>query len=119
MFDAKTIRECEEYIISIQRKLDKVVADNDRKGIRETFDLLIKRSKAVRIFATWKITTRNKGKYTAGVDGIALPRGIDKEKQDLFRSKLMNEINILKKPNNIRRVFIPKANGKTVLPTVF
>ncbi len=112
MFDAKSIRNCEEYIISIQRRIDKAVADNNTKSIRQNFDLLTKRSKAVREYATWKITRNNKGKYTAGVDGVALPRGETIDKQNLFRQRILQNIDIFAKPNKIRRVYIPNTDGK-------
>ena len=111
IFGIDNIRNCEEYVLSIQRRLDKAVADNDTKGIRETFDLLAKRSVAVRILSTKRITSDNKGKYTAGVDGIAMPRD-DRELQNQMRLKLLDKIDIEKKPNNIKRIHIPKPNGK-------
>lgn len=111
-FSAESIRNCEEYVFSMQQRLDKAVADNDNKSIREIFDLLTKRSSAVKELATWRITQRNAGKYTAGIDGIAIPKGFTRIEQQQFRSNIMNEIDINRKPDAIRRVFIPKANGK-------
>ena len=111
IFETDNIRNCSEYVISIQRRLDKVVADNDTKGIRETFDLLAKRSMAVKILAIKRITSNNKGKYTAGVDGIAMPRN-DRQLQNQMRLKLLDKIDIQKKPDNIKRIYIPKPNGK-------
>lgn len=110
IFRAENIRKCEEYIISIQRRLDKAVADNDQEGIRETFDLLAKRSQAVKIYAIWRITQVNKGKYTAGVDNIAVPKS-DRKTQYQFRLNLLDRIDLEKPPNRIRRVYIPKPNG--------
>jgi RNA-directed DNA polymerase len=111
-FSAENIRNCEKHVLSMQRRLDKAVADNDKEGIRETFDLLTKRSKAVVILATWRITQRNTGKYTAGVDGIAIPKGQSREYQNQIRHRIMAEIDIGKKPDKIRRVYIPNPNGK-------
>lgn len=111
-FSAENIRNCEKHVLSMQRRLDKVVADNDKEGIRETFDLLTKRSKAVVILATWRITQRNAGKYTAGVDGIAIPKGQSREYQNQIRHGIMAEIDIGKKPDKIRTVYIPKPNGR-------
>ncbi len=110
-FCAENIRNCEEYVLSIQRRLDKVVADNDKKGIRELFDLLTKRSNAVKILATYRITNRNTGKHTAGIDGIAIPKGESRQYQNQIRHQIMSEIDIDKRPDSIRRVFIPKPNG--------
>lgn len=111
IFGAENIRNCQEYVISIQRRLDKAVADNDVKSIRETFDLLAKRSNAVRTLATWQITQCNQGKYTAGVDGIKIPKK-DRQLQYQTRLKLLDRIDIEKTPDPIRRKLIPKPNGK-------
>ena len=121
-FSAENIRNCEKHILSMQRRLDKAVADNDKEGIRETFDLLTKRSKAVVILATWRITQHNVGKYTAGVDGIAIPKGQSREYQNQIRHRIMAEIDIGKKPDKIKWVYIPKPNGKKQplgIPTLY
>ena len=75
------------------------------------FNLLAKNSKAVKVWAVYRITQRNEGKYTAGVDGISIPRE-DRDLQYKTRLELLNEIDIVRKPDPIRRVFIPKSNGK-------
>ena len=111
-FFAENIRDCEQHVLSMQRRLNKAVADNDKEGIRETFDLLTKRSKAVVILATWRITQRNAGKYTAGVDGVAIPKGQSREYQNQICHRIMAEVDIRKKPDAIKRVYIPKPNGK-------
>ena len=112
IFSAESIRNCEEYIFSMQQKLDKAVVNNDKKSIREIFDLLTKKSSAVKELATWRITQRNDGKHTAGIDGISLPKGLTRQEQNQFRHNFMNEIDISRKPDAIKRVYIPKANGK-------
>jgi RNA-directed DNA polymerase len=52
----------------------------------------------------------NEGRYTAGVDKVAIPR--EKEEQEAVRLRLYQEIDISRKPSPIKRVFIPKPNGK-------
>jgi RNA-directed DNA polymerase len=52
----------------------------------------------------------NEGRYTTGVDKVAMPR--TKEEQDVVRFRLYQEIDISRKPSPIKRVFIPKPNGK-------
>ena len=111
LFSAENIRNCEKTILSIQRRMDKAVADNDKNSIRETFNLLTRKSNAVKVLAVWRITQRNQGKYTAGVDGIAIPKK-DRQTQNRIRLKLLEQIDIDKKPDQIRRVYIPKPNGK-------
>ena len=111
IFRAENIRTCERYVFSIQQRLDRAVATNDVKRIRHIFDLLTKRSFAVKILAVYRITKRNTGKNTAGVDGVALPKG-DTREANKIAMRLLNAIDIKAKPDAIRRVFIPKGNGK-------
>ncbi len=65
IFNAENIRNCEQYVFSIQQRLDRAVATNDVKQIIHILDLLIKRSIAVKTLAVHRITIRNQGKYTA------------------------------------------------------
>ena len=110
IFSSNNIKRCEVRVFSLQTKLDKAVANDDTKGIRENFNLLTKGSDAVKVLAVWRITQRNQGKYTAGVDGISIPKGT-KVEQNQIRLKLLDEIDITRKPDAIRRVYIPKPNG--------
>jgi RNA-directed DNA polymerase len=111
IFGKKNLNKCQRYVRSIQRKLDKAVADNDSAKIRWYVHLLSKRSSAAKILAVWRITKKNDGKYTAGVDGIKIPR-YDTDKQNEMRLQILSNINIEGKPDPIRRVHIPKPNGK-------
>jgi RNA-directed DNA polymerase len=52
----------------------------------------------------------NKGRDTAGVDGMSISE--DKKVAEVQMISLLDEINITSKPKSIRRVFIPKPNGK-------
>ena len=52
IFSAENIRNCENYTLSVQRSLDKAVADNDKVHIQELTNLLIRKSSAVRTLAT-------------------------------------------------------------------
>ena len=111
IFSASNIKRCETRVFSLQTKLDKAVANNDIPSIRETFNLLAKNSKAVKVLAVWRITQHNQGKYTAGIDGVSIPKD-DRNLQHDIRLKLLNDIDITRKPDAIKRVFIPKSNGK-------
>jgi RNA-directed DNA polymerase len=111
VFSATNIKACERYVSSIQRKLDKAVAENDKENIRWYTHLLSHKSRAVKILAVYRVTSLNQGKYTAGSDKVKLVKGRSKENGEL-RMTLLNGINIKKKPSPIKRVFIPKSNGK-------
>lgn len=111
IFSAENIRNCERHTLSIQRSLDKAVADNDKDSIQGLVNILTRKSDAVKVLATWRITQRNQGKYTAGVDGIAIPKK-DRKHQNQIRLQLLDQIDIGKRPDSIRRVYIPKPNGK-------
>ncbi len=111
-FSIENIRKCEEYVFTMQKRLDKAVASNDYETIRNIFTILVRRSRAVKILAVWRITYRNTGKNTAGVDKVSIPQSRDREVTDKVRLNLLSRINISKKPEPIRRVYIPKPNGK-------
>ena len=112
IFGIENIRKCEAYVLSMQQRLDRAVADNDSKVIRKTFDILVRRSFAVKVLAVWRITQRNAGKYTAGVDNVSIPKGKNRKTTDAIRYRLLKSIDIKSTPNKIKRVYIPKPNGK-------
>lgn len=111
IFSATNIKACEKYVCSIQRKLDKAVADNNKSNIRWYTHILSHKSRAVKILAVYRVTSLNQGKYTAGTDGVKLVKGRTKENGEL-RLAFLENINIKKKPSPIKRIFIPKPNGK-------
>ncbi len=74
IFSTLNIKRCEKYVLTIQRRLDKVVANDDKPKIRWYLHLLTKRSIAPKVLATHKITSVNEGRYTAGMDKVAMPR---------------------------------------------
>ncbi len=111
-FSISNIRKCEEYVFIMQKRLDKAVANNDYKTIQNIFTILVRRSHAVKVLAVWRMTYRNTGKNTAGVDKVFIPQSRDRKTTDKIRYKLLSEININKKSDPIRRVYIPKSNGK-------
>jgi len=111
IFSASNIKDCERYVSSIQGKLDKAVADNNKSNIRWYTHLLSHKSRAVKILAVHRVTSLNQGKYTAGSDRVKLAKGRSKENGEL-RLALLNGINIKKRPSPIKRVSIPKPNGK-------
>ena len=66
---------------------------------------VLTKSYEARVLAIRKVTQDNRGKSTAGVDGI---KSINSEN----RMKLINELVFDGSASMIRRVYIPKTNGK-------
>ena len=111
IFNPDNIIKCQKYVLCIQRKLDATVAAGDKPKIRWYQHLLPKRSRAAKALAVWRVTKQNQGRHTAGVDKVAIPTA-SCEEQNQVRHRIYNEIDINRKPKPIRRVFIPKPNGK-------
>lgn len=88
----------------LQMRIVKAMKENRRNKVRALQWLLI-HSYSAKVLAVHRVTT-NKGKKTAGVDGITWKT--DKEKKEA--------VNDLKrrgyKAQPLRRIFIPKKNGK-------
>ena len=108
-FSHDNITACEKYVLRIQRRLDKAVANDDKPKIRWYSHLLTKKSRAVKILAIHRVCEVNTGKHTAGVDGVSMPKR--KNERLPIMMELLNAINIEKRPQPIRRVYIPKPNG--------
>ena len=94
----------------MQRQLDKAVSDQRQDRIRHITYLLSRCSQAAKIIAIERVTRTNASKYSAGIDGMATPS--DRAEADRLRKRLFVEVDIRKPPSPIRRVFIPKSNGK-------
>lgn len=108
LFSAANRLQCEKYVTKMQRKLDQAVASGDKTKIRFLTHLMTRRSLAVKILSTYRITA-NKGSQTAGVDGVRIPKRTSKTS---IRKRLLAEIDINRKPSPVRRTYIPKTNGK-------
>ena len=109
-FSHENIHACEEYVRSIQRRLDRAVANDDRPKIRWYTHILAKKSRASKILAVHRICHVNAGRNTAGVDGVAMPK--DRKERIPMMMEMIHSINIEASPKPIKRVFIPKPNGK-------
>ena len=110
IFSKDNIDECKRYVLSIQRRLDKAVANGDKPNTKWHLHTLIK-SGAVKVLAVHRVCRTNQGRHTAGVDGIAIPK--DRIQATMMMENLLEEIDTTKKPDAIRRVYIPKPNGDT------
>ena len=109
IFSKSNIDECERYVLSIQRRLDKAVANGDRPRIKWYSHTLAKRSRTVKVLAVHRVCKVNQGRHTAGVDGVRVP--YDKGKAKVMMLNFIEDTDITKKPDPIRRTYIPKPNG--------
>jgi group II intron reverse transcriptase/maturase len=115
---AKTLKACadewrklpwkqfQKNLFRLQHRIYKAAKRNDYDSVKRLQSLLLG-SKCSKYLAVRQITQLNAGKKTAGVDGVKTlnPKG---------RLQLVNELDSMQdwKHRKLRRVFIPKRNGK-------
>lgn len=96
----------EANVRRLQQRIYRATCEQDWKKVKNLQKLLV-RATSNQLLAIRKVTQENKGKHTAGVDGVICDT--PETRLQLFRDGLS-----LKgyKPKPVRRVYIPKANGK-------
>ena len=96
----------EANVRRLQDRIYRATAEQDWKRVKNLQKLLI-RSQAAKFKAIRQVTQENSGKHTPGIDGVVC----DTPKK---RLDLLNEGMDLQgyRPKPVRRVYIPKANGK-------
>jgi RNA-directed DNA polymerase len=99
----------------IQGRIFRAAQNGEHRKVKNLQKLLV-RSTAAKLLATRQVTQQNRGKHTPGVDGVI----VDTPEA---RVQLLEEGLNLKgyRPMPVRRVHIPKSNGKTRplgIPTV-
>jgi RNA-directed DNA polymerase len=97
-------KEFDKQLRKIQERIYYASVRNDSKGVRTLQKVLVGLTSA-KFIAVRRISQDNRGKKTAGVDGIA-------SLTPTQRINLVTELKIDGKADSIRRVFIPKANGR-------
>ena len=119
-FTPENISACEKYVRSIQRRLDKAVANGDKTRIRWYTHILMKKSRASKVLSIHRVCSMNDGKHTAGVDGIAMPK--EREQRERMKYQILQTMKVDSEPQPIRRTYIPKPNGDTRplgIPTIY
>jgi len=117
MYEWKNIpwRKIERNVFKLQKRIYQASRRGDVKAVHRLQKLLMK-SWSARCLAVRKVTQDNRGKRTAGVDGV-------RKLTPKQRLKLVEELDLESKPQPIRRVWIPKP-GKDEkrglgIPTMF
>lgn len=101
-------REIDKDVFKLQKRIYQAAKRGDGVAVHRLQRLLIK-SWSARCLAVRRVTQENRGKKTAGIDGIAKlsPRA---------RLKLVSAIKDPPKPKPVRRVWIPKPGKKELRP---
>ncbi len=112
VFSAPNRKECQRYVDKMQRQIHKAVEAGNMRKVRYLTYLLTRRSKAAKVLATYKITTLNQGKHTAGIDNMCIPKDANPKEKKRIRLEILKQVSTFRKPKPIRRVYIKKTNGK-------
>ena len=96
----------QKNLFRLQHRIYKAAKKNDYKSVKRLQTLLLG-SKCSKFLAVRQVTQLNAGKKTAGVDGI-------KSLNPKERLQLVTDLNSMRnwKHRKLRRVYVPKANGK-------
>ena len=97
-------RQVEKSVFKLQKRIYQASISGNVRKLRRLQKTLIN-SYYAKLLAVRRVSQDNSGKKTAGVDGIKLPT----PKQ---RFSLAHNLKINEKSKPVRRVWIPKSNGK-------
>ena len=113
MYDWNKInwRKLEQSVFKLQKRIYQAACREDVKTVHKLQRLLIK-SKAAAFLAVRRVAQINRGKRTAGVDGLASLT--KRERLELVREIMRNPLPPNSKP--VRRVWIPKPGKKEKRP---
>ncbi len=101
-------RKLHRAVFKLQTRIYQARRRGDVRAVRKLQRLLVK-SRSARLLATRRVTQDNRGKRTAGVDGVKLLTPPQ-------RLKLASSLALPTKASPTRRVWIPKAGTKEQRP---
>jgi RNA-directed DNA polymerase len=96
-----------EAVRRLQERIFRAAKDGDFGKVKNLQKLLV-RSRSAKLLAIRQVTQQNRGRNTPGVDGVVCKT--PKQRQALLDTDLSLG---RYRPRPARRVYIPKANGKT------
>jgi retron-type reverse transcriptase len=96
----------EKTVLRLQHRIFMAKVKGDVKGM-ESLQRLLVSSWAAKLLSVRKAGQENSGRKTPGIDGVV--SNSDKDRENLLKDGLRLKDYI---PSPVRRVFIPKANGK-------
>jgi len=99
-------RQVEKTTLRLQHRIFMAKVRGDLKGM-EALQRLLVSSRAAKLLATRKVGQENNGRRTPGMDGVVSIS--DKDRERLLKDGLSLKDYT---PLPVRRVFIPKANGR-------
>ncbi|GHT96088.1 hypothetical protein FACS1894122_14140 [Alphaproteobacteria bacterium] len=97
-------RKLERSVFKLQKRIYQASKSGDGKRVHRLQKLLLK-SKSAKLLAVRRVTQLNKGKKTAGIDGV-------KSLAPTQRIRLAETLKLDEKSKPVRRIWIPKP-GKT------
>ena len=99
-----------EYnIFKIQKRIFEAEKEGNYRKVNSLCRLLVNDKRSL-LYSIKVVTKKNKGKRTSGIDGMVIKK--DYERMALFY-KLSDYKISLHNPKPVRRIYIPKKNGKT------
>lgn len=99
-------RAVEANVRRLQERIDRATEAGDWRKVKNLQKLLA-RATSNQLLAIRRVTQENRGKHTAGVDGVICDT--PEARMRLFHEGLTHKGY---QPKPVRRVFIPKSNGK-------
>lgn len=99
-------QKVEQAVLRMQRRIFMAKVKGDARGM-ESLQRLLASSRSAKLLAIRKVGQESSGRKTPGIDGVVSNSGADRER--LFKDGLSLKGYV---PSPVRRVFIPKANGK-------
>ena len=101
-------RKLERSVFKLQKRVYRASQQGDIANVHNLQRLLV-RSKSAKLLATRQVSQKNKGKRTAGVDGV-------KSLNNKQRLEMAMHLNLNSKSKPIRRILIPKPDRLEMRP---